>query len=340
MKLELWNDYDREAIHDIFSPDTVFTPQAGTWGLQGIIQVPDRPGDYIFIVTFGQSQGEHKFAESITDDGVLTWQSQPRQDLRERRILDFISHNEDINSIYLFLRTTNEMEYTFLGPLRYLTHDAVLEKPVYFQWQILEWPIPLEVRARMRLDLEKSSGHAQGDFEGEKSAGLTLTGKPAPPNRRGSRTESFRGGKRSHNPDADARNHILGAAGEKLVLEYERRSLIDAGRSDLADRVVHVSQEEGDGAGYDIRSFTSDEEVKYIEVKTTSGSGQTDFFMSANELKFSQVHSENYYLYRVYGCSPGKEGASFYVQRGPVDSSYVIAPTHFRVRLSDSSEES
>ncbi|MDC3001286.1 DUF3427 domain-containing protein [Actinomycetota bacterium] len=340
MKLELWNDYDREAIHDIFSPDTAFTPQAGTWGLWGIVGVPDRPGDYVLMVTYGQSQGEHTFEEAITDNGVLTWQSQPRQNFQSSAIQDLMSHDEDVNSIYLFLRTTHARDYTFLGPLRYLTHDAVRENPVYFQWQILEWPIPSEVRARMRLDLEESSEHAQGDSEGEKSAGLTLTGKPAPPNRRGSRTESFRGGKRSHNPDADARNHILGAAGEKLVLEYERRSLIEAGRSDLADRVVHVSQEEGDGAGYDIRSFTSNEELKYIEVKTTSGSGQTDFFMSTNELKFSQVHSENYYLYRVYGCSPDRATASFYVQRGPVDSSFVMAPTHFRVKLSDSSEKS
>jgi hypothetical protein len=36
--LELWQTYSREEVHDIFSPDTVFT---GTWGIQGIIKVPD-----------------------------------------------------------------------------------------------------------------------------------------------------------------------------------------------------------------------------------------------------------------------------------------------------------
>ncbi len=78
MKLKLWNSYTREQVHSIFSPDTVFTPQAGTWGLQGMVRIPDRVGDWVFFVTFGQQQGEHLFDESITEDGVLSWQSQPR----------------------------------------------------------------------------------------------------------------------------------------------------------------------------------------------------------------------------------------------------------------------
>ena len=43
------------------------------------------------------------------------------------------------------------------------------------------------------------------------------------------------------------------------------------GRPDLAEKVIHVSQIEGDGAGYDIKSFHEDGTVKYIEVKTTRG---------------------------------------------------------------------
>jgi hypothetical protein len=45
-ELVLYDHYSREDVHAIFSPDTVFTPQAGTWGLQGVVPIPDRPGDY------------------------------------------------------------------------------------------------------------------------------------------------------------------------------------------------------------------------------------------------------------------------------------------------------
>jgi hypothetical protein len=70
--LTKYHDYTRESVHSIFSPQTVFTPQAGTWGLHGIVPIPGRPRDYVFFVTYGQTQGEHVFDEGITDDGVLT----------------------------------------------------------------------------------------------------------------------------------------------------------------------------------------------------------------------------------------------------------------------------
>ena len=38
-----YEDYAREAVHGIFAPETTFTPQAGTWGLQGIVAIPERP---------------------------------------------------------------------------------------------------------------------------------------------------------------------------------------------------------------------------------------------------------------------------------------------------------
>ncbi len=78
-KLKLKNLYSREDVHGIFSPETTFTPQAGTWGLQGIIKIPNREDDFVFFVTYGQSQGDHEFDEGITQDGVLSWQSQPSQ---------------------------------------------------------------------------------------------------------------------------------------------------------------------------------------------------------------------------------------------------------------------
>ena len=36
--LALFDDYSRREVHDIFAPSTDFTPGAGLWGLQGIIE--------------------------------------------------------------------------------------------------------------------------------------------------------------------------------------------------------------------------------------------------------------------------------------------------------------
>ncbi len=163
MQLKLHDDYSREEVHDIFAPETPFTPQAGTWGLHGIIGLPDRPNDFVLFVTFGKEEGGHEFDEGVSAEGILRWQSQPRQRLVDRVIQQLISHNENINSIYLFLRTKARRDggpcpYTYLGKLKYLTHDNEREMPVYFDWQLLSWPIVQSVQQRMGLKLEGASG--------------------------------------------------------------------------------------------------------------------------------------------------------------------------------------
>ena len=55
----------------------------------------------------------------------------------------------------------------------------------------------------------------------------------------------------------DFRNRQLGKAGEQWVFEAEREGLDRHGRRDLADSVVWVANDLGDGAGYDIASFHS-----------------------------------------------------------------------------------
>lgn len=58
--------------------------------------------------------------------------------------------------------------------------------------------------------------------------------------------------------ERDARNRTLGRAGEARVVASERATLNAAGRGDLARQVRWVSNEDGDGAGYDIASFEPD----------------------------------------------------------------------------------
>ena len=99
----------------------------------------------------------------------------------------------------------------------------------------------------------------------------------------------------------DARNRALGTAGEEFVVEVERRRLHEAGHRDLAKKVEWVARDEGDGAGYDVRSIdlaTGDDLL--IEVKTTRGAKTTPFFVSRNEEEVSRQRSEAWRLYRVF----------------------------------------
>jgi hypothetical protein len=88
-----------------------------------------------------------------------------------------------------------------------------------------------------------------------------------------------------------------GRLGEEIVLNHERRILRRARRLDLADRVRWISQESV-GEGYDILSYEADGAEKWIEVKSTSGTGLT-FEMSDFEWRTCRAAGDKYYLYRV-----------------------------------------
>jgi len=100
--------------------------------------------------------------------------------------------------------------------------------------------------------------------------------------------------------ERDARNRALGHAGEERVLTHERANLLAAGRSDLADRIRWVSHVDGDGAGYDIRSFDIDGSSRLIEVKTTNGWERTPFHITRNELAVAEAHREDWRLVRLW----------------------------------------
>ena len=96
------------------------------------------------------------------------------------------------------------------------------------------------------------------------------------------------------------RNRILGRAGEKCVLHHEKARLENIGRSDLAKQVRWISEEVGDGAGYDIESYSSTGEVRLIEVKTTNGWKRTPFHISRNELAVSKDRPAEWCLLRLW----------------------------------------
>lgn len=129
----------------------------------------------------------------------------------------------------------------------------------------------------------------------------------------------------------DAENRALGQRGEELAFELEQRRLHDdLQRPDLARQVRWVARDEGDGLGYDIRSFEGSGEARLIEVKTTGQGKYFPFAVTRNELTVSQREANRYHLYRLFdfGQSPG-----LYVLGGALDKSCTLSPTQFRATV-------
>ncbi len=103
--------------------------------------------------------------------------------------------------------------------------------------------------------------------------------------------------------ERDFRNRALGRAGESAVVDFERARLAAMDRADLARKVRWVSEEDGDGAGYDIHSFDPAGRDRLIEVKTTLGARTTPFFLTRNERSLADERPDAFRLYRVYEFS-------------------------------------
>jgi hypothetical protein len=118
----------------------------------------------------------------------------------------------------------------------------------------------------------------------------------------------------------EAANRQLGLAGELAVAKLEQKYLHSIGRKNLADRVEHVAQTNGDGLGYDVLSFDSKGREKWIEVKTTKYSIDVPFFVTRGEIRVSAAAPELYHLYRLYGFGSSK-GAGLYRLPGDLKNS-------------------
>lgn len=128
--------------------------------------------------------------------------------------------------------------------------------------------------------------------------------------------------------DREKNNRKLGLVGEEFVLEYEKNRLKQSGRNDLAKEIEWTSQEKGDGAGYDIRSFNPDNDTElFIEVKTTKLGKYLPFYVSDNEVEFSKLHQNQYSLYRVYEF---RKDPKLFVLNGDVTERVNLYATTYR----------
>ena len=333
--LTLYDDYNREDIHGIFSPHTNFTPSAGTWGLQGLIRI-EGTKDFVFIVTQGTVVGDHTFDEGFTENGLFRWQSQPNNTLQTQKIIDLINHDETTNKIYLFYRKEGSLPYTYLGTLKYLNHDNESgqdNNPVNFNWQLLSWPIPEYTLNQLQISLEKGVGSELEQLPLKEN--LQLTNPPETSdisNRAGLSRSSFQVSRIFNNPETDRQLKEIGDEGELCVIKYEKEKLIQAKRSDLVDSIIHIAKI-NDAAGYDILSYDESGNQIFIEVKTTQYPIRTDFFISPGEIKFSKDNKDNYFLYRVYNFDRLNQRGHFFITKGNVEENFNLKPINYKVSI-------
>jgi hypothetical protein len=125
----------------------------------------------------------------------------------------------------------------------------------------------------------------------------------------------------------DERNRKLGRAGEQLVVAHEQAMLKASGRPDLAENVCWVSEEVGDGAGYDIASFDQAGQPRLIEVKTTNGWERTPFHISRNELAVAEERRSHWRLLRLWNFS--REPKAFELAP-PLETHVTLMATAFQ----------
>jgi hypothetical protein len=110
-------------------------------------------------------------------------------------------------------------------------------------------------------------------------------------------------------------------------LAHERAVLTSAGRDDLARKIRWVSEEDGDGAGYDISSFIPDGRARLIEVKTTNGWERTPFHITRNELEVAEARRTEWCLFRLWNFSRDPQAFELYP---PLDAHVSLTAMTFQ----------
>ena len=126
------------------------------------------------------------------------------------------------------------------------------------------------------------------------------------------------------------RNRSLGRAGEERVIAHEQTTLTGVGRFDLAQQVRWVSEEEGDGAGYDIASFSPEGQARLIEVKTTNGWERTPFHITRNELAVAEERRTEWLLLRLWNFARNPRAFELHP---PLDAHITLIATSFEARF-------
>lgn len=131
----------------------------------------------------------------------------------------------------------------------------------------------------------------------------------------------------------NGRRTELGRLGEDYVIRYETNRLLEFAELD-ADRIIHLSDEQGDGAGFDVISLNEDGTERFIEVKTTIGSLDTPFYMTENERAYFELHKNegDLFIYRVYNFDEiNKTGKIEVIPADKLFTDYNFDPISYKV---------
>lgn len=131
----------------------------------------------------------------------------------------------------------------------------------------------------------------------------------------------------------NGRRTELGRLGEEFVIRYETERILGFAPQDT-DRLIHLSDVQGDGAGFDIISLNVDGTDRYIEVKTTKGSLDTPFYMTENERLYFDLHKNegDLFIYRVYNFDEAtRKGNVEVIPASKLISDYRFDPISYKV---------
>lgn len=93
------------------------------------------------------------------------------------------------------------------------------------------------------------------------------------------------------------KTQLRARSAEEFVIKYEKQRLKAAQRNDLCKFVERVSATDVN-AGYDIRSFENNGNLRYIEVKSSTSS-HVSFYWSSIERNFALEHRDSYWIYFI-----------------------------------------
>ena len=103
--------YSRQQVAKIFEPHYDFKPSVGSWGLSGIVRL--KPGqNYVFFVTLDKTEVEgYNYQDSISKDGIVTWETQNRHDQQSKIVKHLIEIDHSIYDLHLFVREGKKDEF-------------------------------------------------------------------------------------------------------------------------------------------------------------------------------------------------------------------------------------
>ncbi|MEZ8325480.1 DUF3883 domain-containing protein [Vibrio cyclitrophicus] len=295
----------------------------------------------VLFVTLDKTRKDKRqqYKDSFQLDGKLfQWESKKSSNLESSQIRKIF--NKD--PVVLFVRIDEKLKgitqpFTYAGQLEWREFSYPVnssEHPVEVMFDVLEHQEPA-------LEPLQTVYSWRIDGEGPIKVTSTILTKSPPPKPAKKKRAKKKPSSHKESPpvdwaERDERNRSLGNAGEELVLEYERKFLIENNLEHLVEELDHVATHDS-GAGYDIKSFDVNGVEKYIEVKTTRGSQTTPFYISRNEVNKSSELGQKYWIYRVYNLNTDKGQANFYELNGPVKKHFNLEPETYKATKNDAS---